>query len=101
LRVIDVLNELPSHFVVKGIVPEEELKNEVELRKITGAKFELEKLSSRYIKFLPNYAPTLFGMGRKGKIYFILPGVPTEKEYLRNFLDSFYYKAFHMFSKCE
>jgi len=101
LRVVDVLNNLPSYFIVKGVVPEKDLKNEKLLRETTGAEFELVKLSSRFYRFLPNYAPTIFGAGKDGKVYFVLPAVPGEKEYLKKFLNSFYYKTFHLLKVYE
>jgi len=48
----------------------------------------------KIINFLPVYTPTLFGVGDNGVIYFVLPGVPNEKKYLNQFLESFYYKAY-------
>ncbi len=101
LRVIDVLNELPDYFVVRGIVSERELGNEKELREITGAKFELEPMSKKYRKFLPIYSPTIYGVDERGIVYFILPGVPAEKEYLKKFLLSFYYKAYNILKACD
>jgi len=96
LGIIEVLNKLPSQFKVIGIVPNIEMRNEIELRRITGATFPLEPLTKKYSTFLPNYTPTLFGAGYNGKIYFILPGVPNEKEYLEKFLTDFYVKAFQI-----
>jgi len=54
------------------LVPEEELLIEEEVRRVTGA---------------------LFGINQKGKIFFVLPGVPGENAYLRQFLESFLHKA--------
>lgn len=94
LGIIDVLNELPSQFIVVGIVPEKEMKNSVEIREITGAEFPLKPLKKVYLKFLPNYSPTIIGSDYRGKVYFVLPGVPNEKDYLEKFLTDFYSKAF-------
>jgi hypothetical protein len=92
LEVIETLNKLPNQLKVIGLVPETELKFEAELRKITGARFEL-KSCKRYKKYLPNYAPSLFGINHQGKIFFILPGVPGEDRYLGQFLESFLNRA--------
>ena len=90
LEVIHVLNELPSQFIVTGIVKIKELENEAELRETTGAAFDLIAYNDSYKRFIPNYSPTIFGVGGNGKIYFVLPGIPGEKEYLEEFLIVFY-----------
>ncbi len=100
LRVIDVLNELPSYFIVRGIVPKKEFENEKELREITGAKFPIYPVEEKHMRFLPLYSPTVYGVDGDGIIYFILPGVPREKEYIKRFFMSFYYKAYNLFDDC-
>jgi hypothetical protein len=91
--VIEVLNRLPNYFKVVGIIPEIELKEENELRNITGANFELRSVK-KYKRFLPQYAPTLIGVSKKKRIFFVLPSVPYEKEYLEQFLLEFFRKAY-------
>jgi len=93
LEVIEVLNRLPNYFKVVGIIPEIELKEENELRNITGANFELRSVK-KYKRFLPQYAPTLIGVSKKKRIFFVLPSVPYEKEYLEQFLLEFFRKAY-------
>jgi hypothetical protein len=97
LEVIKVLNNLPSHFIVTGVVPEKELKEKKDLKAVTGAAFPLICLSEFSKKHLPWYAPTIIGVSPNGKIIFSLPGVPGEKEYLRTFLDSLYGKIYPYF----
>jgi hypothetical protein len=92
LEVIETLNQLPDQYKVIGLVPDEELQFEDELRSLTGARFELKSIK-RFKKYLPNYAPSLFGINQKEEIFFILPGVPGENVYLRQFLESFLHKA--------
>jgi len=92
LEVIETLNQLPDQYKVIGLVPDEELQFEDELRRITTARFELRSLK-RFKKYVPNYAPSLFGISQKGKIFFILPGVSGENVYLRQFLESFLHRA--------
>ena len=96
LEAIRVLNELPSPFVVTGIVPVEELENEADLRGTTGASFKLVSFKESYKKFNPYYAPTLLGVSGKGRILFVLPGVPGQEEYLNNFLVEFYGKSIEL-----
>lgn len=96
LEVIRVLNNLPPQFKVFGIVPEGQLKNEEELRYLTGAAFPLMS-PAKYRKHIPWYTPSIVGVSPKGDIAFVLPGVPGEKEYLRKFLESLYGKLYPLF----
>jgi hypothetical protein len=96
LEVIHVLNELPSQFIVTGIVKSKELENEAELREVTGATFDLIAYKDSYKRFIPSYSPTIFGVGRNGKIFFVLPCIPGEKEYLEEFLIVFYNQSLHL-----
>lgn len=96
LESIQVLNQLPPVFVVTGIVPVEELKNEVEFRKTTGASFKLIAFNKTFKKFSPHYAPTIFGVSGSGRVLFVLPGVPEQKDYLNNFLVNFYGKSMEL-----
>lgn len=93
LEIIEVLNRLPKYFIVIGIVPENELLKEEELREKTGVQFKLISLK-KYLKFLPLYAPTLCGVSKNKKLLFVLPGVPYGKNYLKKFLFEFYEKAY-------
>lgn len=90
---IDTLNHLNAPFVVYGIVPPEELAKERKLREVTGAGFELLP-DERFRRYAPLYAPTLMGISKKGRILFILPGVPNQEKHLENFLYTFYSKAY-------
>ena len=99
LEVIRVLNDLPPHFIVRGIVPANELADEKDLRRITGATFPL--LSHiKYKRFIPWYKPSIVGVSpNTGDIIFTLPGVPGGKEYLVDFLESLYGNLYHIFLK--
>ncbi len=93
---IEVLNLLPETFVVKGIVPANELQDKKEFRLVTGARFELLGLEDGYASFAPHYSPALYGVTGSGKILFLLPGVPDEKTYLNDFLVNFYCKSLNI-----
>lgn len=93
MQVIELLNILPIQYRVVGVVPENELEKESELRSMTKAEFPLISIA-KYKKYIPPYAPSILGISRKGKIYFILPGVPKAKEYLQKFLDEFHHKVY-------
>lgn len=93
LEAIEVLNALPSQFVVTGIVPPGELNKESEFRSATGAAFNLIPFNESFRRFTPRYAPALFGISANGEILFVLPGVPGEKNYLYDFLIEFYSRS--------
>lgn len=97
LEVVQVLNDLPPRFIVTGVVPESELKDEKKLRTRTGAAFPLIPFSQFSKKYIPWYAPTIIGVSQNGKIIFSIPGVPGEKEYLITFLESLYEKTYPYF----
>jgi len=95
LEIIDALNELPSsYFKVVGVVPDNESKNIKEIRSLTGAIFPIEG-QSKFKNFLPRYMPSIVGVTRKNEIFFILPGVPGEKDYLFKFLDEIYNRIYN------
>lgn len=96
LGIIDTLNSLQPQFIVTGLALESELKNEKELRNMTGAAFPLKKLNG-YGDFLPYYSPSIVGVSPNGIVLFTLPGVPEEKDYLEKFLNSFYEKIYPLF----
>ena len=97
LEIVEVLNHLPPHFVVFGLVPQDQLDNETEIRQRTGAAFPLRS-AGKFKKHAPWYSPTIVGVSpTTGKVYFTLPGVPGEKEYLENFLEGLYSKLYPLF----
>jgi hypothetical protein len=101
LEAIEVLNELPSQFVVIGIVPAGELEKESEFRNATGAAFNLIIFKESYRRFTPRYSPALFGVSGNGDILFILPGVPGEKKYLNEFLIDFYSRSIEILAPAK
>lgn len=89
LEVIDVLNGLPNFFKVYGVVPDPELKNEMDIRGQTGVTFDLLSIKN-FKKYKPFYIPTLVGVfGRK--IYFVIPVVPGAKDNIYELVMAFYY----------
>lgn len=92
LGVVEILNVLPdSMFFVRGIVPDEELVYSDEIRLMTGAKFPIEG-QQKYKPFIPLYTPSMACVGDQRELFFLLPGIPGEKEYLFDFLIAFYHK---------
>ncbi len=95
LRVIDFLNNPPGGTRVIGVVPEKELPLLDEIRQTSGARFPI--YSSRKLrKYCPIYAPTLYGVGPDGTIYFRLPCIGTEEAYLPGYLSEFMRKASYL-----
>jgi hypothetical protein len=92
LKVIDYLNHPPEGVRVAGIVPEREMHLESEIRQATGASFPILSFKG-WGRYHPNYAPTLFGVGSDGNIYFILPCVGQEETYLSDYIAEFIRKA--------
>jgi len=91
LEVIQILNNLPRHFIVTGLVSENELKDEDMIRKMTGAIFPLVSIKN-YKNFIPPISPMMIGVSEEGVILFILPAIPEQKEYLLDFIQTFYYE---------
>jgi thioredoxin-related protein len=86
LKIIDVLNGLPAQFEVIGVVPKRDLDDEIHLREITGVKFKL--IDNSIFKGLkPFYTPTIVGISKAGKMYFMMPSVPGGTEYFEKFVD--------------
>jgi hypothetical protein len=92
LKVIDFLNKPYERVQVAGIVPEQEMQFINEIRLTTGADFPIYSLK-KWKRYDPIYAPTLYGVGPDGNIYFILPCVGLEESYLPSFLSEFIRKA--------
>lgn len=92
LKVIDFLNEPPDGVKVAGIIPEREIPLLSEIRHTTGAGFPIYSVK-QWKRYRPIYAPTLFGVGADGIIYFMLPCVGLEETYLSVYLDEFMRKA--------
>ncbi len=99
LDTIKELNYLPEHFKIIGVIPDDEYTDESIVKKIRthiGFKFDLVK-SSEFKKFRPNYTPTIIGCSQKGRIYFVIPCVPESKNFLKEFITSFYNNSFSLF----
>ena len=95
LQVVRELNDLEPHFIVTGVVTEDELKDEKKIRSITGVTFPLVSIN-KYNKFLPWYTPSIIGVSPNGVILFNLPGVPQQEENIGKFLHSLYGKVYFM-----
>lgn len=95
LRVIDFLNQPGEGISVIGLIPEEELASIDEIRNALQIRFPI-KSTKKWRRFLPNYIPTLFGVGRDGRIYFVLPCVGLEEHHLTEYLSEFKRKAAYL-----
>ena len=92
LEIIDSLNTFETPFKVIGVVPDNELKNKMELRSQTGVEFQLIN-TNKYKRYITPYTPSVIGVSRRGRIFFILPAVPKIKEFFEFYLDAFYQKT--------
>ncbi|PMP93811.1 MAG: hypothetical protein C0168_10940 [Candidatus Aminicenantes bacterium] len=95
LRVVDFLNNAPEGTRAFGVVPEKELLFLDEIRQTTGVKFPVYG-SGKFKKYCPVYAPTLYGVGPNGTIYFMIPCTRMEKDFLPGYLSEFIRKAFYL-----
>jgi hypothetical protein len=91
-QAINYLNQPPENVRVAGIVRDEEVKFLDDIRETTGARFPVKSLK-RWKRYRPNYAPTLYGVGPDGKVYFVLACTGLEQTYLRAYIDEFMGKA--------
>jgi hypothetical protein len=96
LQVVDFLNEPPDRVRVVGIVPDAELPRIEEVRQTTKARFPIFGLK-KWRRYDPVYAPTLFGIGPDGNVYFILPCVGLEESYFYAYFSEFVRKAKYLF----
>lgn len=91
---VEVLNTLPAQFYSIGIVPDEELKEESQLRRSIGVSFPLFGMH-KYKRYLPYRTPTVFCVSLSGKIIFVLPGIEGQSIYLKNILTALYWEIQH------
>lgn len=89
VEIIEVLNKLSPQFCPAGVVPGEELKNEKELRRLTGVTFPLYSFQ-KFKKYLPGHTPTIFGVSSSGKIIAVIPYIKGQDAYLGNTLRVIY-----------
>jgi hypothetical protein len=94
-EVVKVLNGLAPPYYVLGVVPGNELEDEVALRRITKAAFPLSSFA-KYIKYVPSYTPMLIGVASSGKILFVLPGISMQSGYLKDFVIASYDNLYHV-----
>lgn len=84
-EISEVLDSMSSQFIIIGIIPDEELKNEEELRRLTGFTFPFFNYQ-QFKKYLPWHSPTLLGVTPGGDVIFMFPGITSQKVFLENFL---------------
>lgn len=95
LRVVDFLNNSPEGTRAFGVVPEKELPLLDKIRQTTGVRFPVYG-SRKFKKYCPVYAPTLYGVGPDGTIYFMIPCTGMEEDFLPRYLSEFVKKAFYL-----
>jgi len=90
LRVTEQLNKLRDRMNIVGVVPVEELENEIGFRNETGVKFSLIGVNGKLKRLIPNYSPSLIGINKKGSILFVIPSLPGDQFFIYEFLIKFY-----------
>lgn len=91
-QAISSLNYLPQNVKVFGVIKDEETQFIDYMKSQFDIKFPVKTIKN-WKKFRPNYAPTLYGVDSKGRIFFVLPCVGLEESYFHSYLDEFLRKA--------
>jgi hypothetical protein len=91
LRRVSVLNRLPSHFKVVGIIPEEEILFKNRIKRMVSAEFPIKSVK-KFKKYTPPFSPGLIGVTEEKNVLFILPVIPGLKDYLSNFIEELSYE---------
>lgn len=91
-KVIDILNQPREDISVMGIIPEKDSALIDDIRSTLGINFPIRTMK-RWKRYVPNYYPTLYGVGRNGRIYIVLPCVGLEDEFLCKYLSEFQRKS--------
>ena len=91
MSIAEFLNKKSYLYEVMGLVPDKEIKD-INVFKNMGVKFRIRKLSLISKKYIPHYWPCIYGVRSDKKIFFVLPAVPGEKEWILDFLDMLFYK---------
>lgn len=93
LEIIKVLNRLSEPYKVIGVVPDTEFAQLSDLRSSTEATFDIIG-AGKFTKIQPLYTPTVIGVSKKKKIYFVLPAVPGGESFFEGFIRAFYDRAY-------
>jgi hypothetical protein len=93
MRIVPILNRLTLPYVVKGVVPRDEVDAIPELRKMTQATFPLVPFSRKHMNLGPVMWPALYGVSDRGWVLFIWPSYPELKQDLERLLHAFYIHA--------
>lgn len=88
-EVIGVLNQLPEHFQVIGVVPRGEASWIELLRQQHQIRFPVQSAAS-FMRYRPLVTPSIIGASRGGKILFVLPCVTLRPDDIKTFLMNFH-----------
>ena len=98
LETLSVLNRISSPFRIVGVTPDDEVTEANFIKKEFGIEFNIIPIKNLK-KFRPPYSPSLVGVDKHGRIHFVIPSVPHQREYLENFLYNFFERAFPLISR--
>ncbi len=88
LESIEIIKKYSKTFEVIGVIPESEM-NEIEfIKREYRIDFKIVSVK-KYMKFKPVYSPSIIGVDSTGKIFFVIPSVPGQYEYLESFFIKF------------
>ncbi len=87
-ELIGVLNSLPEHFRVTGVVPRSEASRIELLKEEYQIRFPV-KSAAEYRRHLPIITPTVMGVSAGGRILFVLPCPTLRPDEITAFLAGF------------
>lgn len=90
---VKVLNGLKPPFYPVGVVPDDELLKEGELRQVTGVRFPVGPFRE-FKKYIPWKTPTLYGVSAAGRIIFAHPSFQEWEIGYDSFLPAAYGKYY-------
>lgn len=88
-KVVRLLNGLTDMFLITGVIPEDELENQQEIRNEKGITFQLHGFG-RYRNYLPPKIPTLICVNSSGEVIFIRPVFKEQTKELESLLAKVY-----------
>jgi thiol-disulfide isomerase/thioredoxin len=90
-ELIGVLNNLPVHFRITGVVPQAEAPRIELLKEEYQIRFPVYD-AAKYRRYKPLINPSIIGASAKGKILFVLPCATMRPDEITSFLIGFQMK---------
>ena len=90
-ELIGILNNLPEHFRVTGVVPRSEASRIELLKEEYQIRFPVTS-AAEYRRYLPFITPTVMGVSPSGRVLFVLPCPALRPDEITAFLIGFHQK---------